>query len=143
MKKVIVTLSSGPAVSLEFPEVFSRKRGEKAEARKIERSVFGAVRLFPGIPKAISASELEYVRAHRKDLIPRLLARPYVESRRVDRRGVSEGELERLAEKEGVGHLPTRRKIEVLTERGKIPKPEPKKAEGKPATEPPKRTKPK
>jgi hypothetical protein len=143
MKKVIVTLSSGPAASVEFPEVFPRKRKEKGDPVKIERSVFGAVRLFPGIPKAISASELDYLRAHRKELFPRLLARPYVESKRVDRRGVSEGELEKLAEKEGIAHLGTRRKVEVLTERGKIPKPEPKKEAVKPAPEPPKRKAPK
>lgn len=131
MKKVIVTLRDAPNVSVEVPAEFPqkrRKRGEKAEKpKKIDRSVFGAIRLFPGVPKTISADELEFVRVNRPTVFGRLDSRPYVESKRIDYRGVTEGEVEALAEKEGIGHLDFSKKLERLGERGKISKRVPRK----------------
>lgn len=118
MKKVTVTLRSGPYVSLEFPEEYRPARG--ADLQKVERSCYGAVRLYPGLPKAISASELAYLEAKQPELAAKLLVRPYVESRRVDKRGCSEAELERLAEQEGLSHLVPARQLEVLKQRGKL-----------------------
>lgn len=130
MRKIIVTLRDAPNASVEVPGEFPRKRGEKkkAEARKIERSVFGAIRLFPGIPKAISTDELEYVKLHRSDVFRRLDVRNYVESKRVDYRGASEAEIETLAEREGIGHLAFSRQVERLVERGKVKPPDPRKS---------------
>lgn len=120
MRKVIVTLRGGATASIEVPGNFPRKRGEKGETKAISRSIFGAIRLFPGIPKAITGDELAYVEGWRRDVFARLEVRPYVESKRVDYRGIGEEALEALAESEGVGHLPTSRKVEVLAERGKL-----------------------
>ena len=130
MSKVIVTLRTSPSVSVEIPN------SKTVEGKEVElkRSVFGALRFFPGIPKAITTDELEFIRATRPDLDRRKLnERPYVESKRVDRRGASEAEVEAKAEKEGLSHLPHGRKLEVLTRRGKISKPTPKAVKSEPA----------
>lgn len=129
MKKVIVTLRDAPNASVEVPENFPRpKRAKKTKPRKIERSVFGAIRLFPGVPKAISVDELEYVKLRRPDVAARLDERPYVESKRVDYRGITEAAIEKLAEEEGIGHLDLARKVKVLAERKKIAIPDSKKS---------------
>lgn len=131
MKKVTVTLRDSPNASVEVPEEFPRRkraRGTKAKAKKIERSAFGAIRLFPGIPKAISVDELEYVKIHRSDVFKRLESRAYVESKRIDYRGKTEAEIEALAAGEGLSHLPTPRQIARLVERKKLVIPDPKKS---------------
>jgi hypothetical protein len=129
MKKVTVTLRDSPTASVEVPVEFPReKRKKKSDDRRIERSVIGAIRLFPGVPKAISADELEFVRLHRPSVFARLDSRPYVESKRVDYRGASEGEVEDLAAKEGIGHLEFWSQVAVLRERGKIKRPDPKRS---------------
>ncbi len=128
MKKVIVTLRDAPNASVEVPGEFPQKRRAKRKVREIERSVFGAIRLFPGVPKAISSDELEYVELHRSDVFRRLDRRPYVESKRVDYRGASEAAIEDLAAREGIGHLDLPSKVERLTERGKLEAPDPRKS---------------
>jgi hypothetical protein len=128
MKKVIVTLQGGATASVEVPEAFPRRRRAKGKARAIARSVFGAIRFFPGVPKAISGDELEYIRAHRGDVSGRLEVRPYVESKRVDYRGASEAEIERLADEGGIAHLGLSAKVERLAERGKLEKPDRRKS---------------
>jgi len=104
MKKVIVTLRDQPAASVEIPE-------------GVERSCFGAIRLFPDVPRAISAAELEHLRAHEPALFRRLFVQPYVESQRIDRRGMSEAEVNRRATRFGFGHLPHARQLVALKER--------------------------
>lgn len=123
MKKVIVTLQGGATATVEVPDTFPKKRGVKTKAKKIERSVFGAIRLFPGIPKAVSEDELEFIKLGRKELFGRLEIRKYVESKRVDYKGATEADIEALAEAEGIGHLDLPKKIEVLVEREKIKTP--------------------
>lgn len=117
MKKVIVTLRGAPAETFEIPE-------------GVERSCFGSLRLFPGVPRAISAEEREHLK--KTHVEPRLNVRPYVESRRVDKRGATESEIVAAAEKAGVSHLPMQRQIEVLLERGVIKPPVEKKSEPAP-----------
>lgn len=123
----IATLRAAPPASVDVPENFPRARGEKADAKKrpIERSVVGALRLFPGVPKAVTEDEVAYIKAHRLDVATRIDVRPYVESKRKDHRGVTEVELKELATKEGVDHLPLKKQVKVLTERGKLEKPKP------------------
>lgn len=130
-EKVNVTLRSSPSASVEFP-------AEKGP----DRSCFGALRLFPGIPRAVTRGELDWIERREPALFARLTVSPYVESKRVDRRGASEATVERLAESEGLSHLSHGRKVEVLRKRGKLkppekpPKPVPakKSAEGGKAT---------
>lgn len=134
MKKVTVTLRDSPNASVEVPEEFPRRKrarragSKKSEATKIERSAFGAIRLFPGVPKAISSDELRYVELHRPDVFARLESRKYVESKRVDYRGATEAAIADLASKEGLGHLPVPKQIERLVERKKIERPDPRKS---------------
>lgn len=132
MKKLNATLRSAPAASIEVPEDFppsreeareARKRGEEPKTRSIERSGFGALRLFPGVPRAISEDELEYIRGHRADVGRRLTVSPYVESKRLDYRGKTEADIEALAEGEGIGHLGFAQKVERLEESGKLTRP--------------------
>lgn len=129
MKKVIVTLRDQPAGSVEVPREFPRRRGEKEKKSvDIERSCFGCLRFFPGVPRTISEDELAYIEGWRGDLFGRLDRRPYVESKRVDYRGASESAIEALAEKEGIGHLDLPRKVARLTERRKLDRPDPRKS---------------
>lgn len=108
MTKVVVTLRSAPVASVEFPE-------------GVERSAFGAIRLFPGVPRAVSLSELKHIRAAEPGVFARLHVQPYVESRRVDLRGAGEAEVARLAGEEGISHLPHAEQVRVLRERGRLP----------------------
>lgn len=108
MDRVIVILRRGPQVSLEFPE-------------GVERSCYGAIRLYPGIPKTLSGAELKHLEKHRPDCHELLSVRPYVESQRVDKRGCTESELNQLAESNGLGHLPISLQLQRLKEKGKLP----------------------
>lgn len=130
MDKVIVTLRSAPAASVDVPKHFPKLRGEKREGdpREIGRSCFGALRFFPGVPKTITKDELEFVRIHHGDVAARLDERPYVESKRLDYRGATESDLAALAEKEGLGHLKLRDQVARLRDRKKLEKPDPKKS---------------
>ena len=110
MMKVIVTLRDQPATSVEIPEATSA--GGKLQA--IERSCFGAIRLFPDVPKAISKSELDYLKVREPALFRRLFVQPYVESHRIDRRGMSEAEVNRRATRFGFGHLPHAKQVAAL-----------------------------
>jgi len=130
-QKVTVVLRSRGSTEIEFPE------GKDAPSR----SCFGALRLFAGIPRAITREELEYIERKFPGVFENLRVTPYVESKRVDRRGASEAELERLAEREGIAHLPPGRRLEVLRKRGKLKAPE-RRAAGKPAEKPPAKPKP-
>jgi len=125
MKRRIVTLRSAPSATVEFPETV--KVGK--EEQKLERSCFGALRLFPGLPRAVSEDELKYIEKKYPALFRRLAVQDYVESKRVDLRGVTESDLDALAEKEGLGHLPPREKIRRLKERGKLQESGPRKVE--------------
>jgi hypothetical protein len=129
MDKIIVTLRSAPAASVDVPKTFPKLRGAKeGKPREIARSCFGALRFFPGVPKAITKDELEFLRRHHGEVAGRLDERPYVESKRLDYRGVTEADLAALAEKEGVGHLKLKDQVARLQERGKLGKPDPKKS---------------
>lgn len=108
MKKVIVTLRSGPSASIEVPS-------------GLQRSCFGAIRLFPGIPKAIATEEYEYIRAKYPAFSARLEVGKYVESTRVGTRGISEADLEALVKQEGLAHLKLKAQVKKLWERGKLP----------------------
>ena len=100
MDKVIVTLRTTPAASVEVPKHFPKLRGAKGEGdpKEIGRSCFGALRFFPGVPKTITKDELEFVRLHCGDVAARLDDRPYVESKRLDYRGANESVIAALAE---------------------------------------------
>lgn len=113
--KVIVTLQSAPSVSVEVPEY-----KDKAKQTKIERSCFGALRFYPGIPKTITVDELDFIQKEKKELASKLKSAPYVESKRVDKRGVTEAELNRLSKDHAIEHLSHARKIEVLKAKGAI-----------------------
>lgn len=120
MEKVIVTLRSAPSESVEVPKFKKGAKGEKGEKAETARSCFGALRFFPGIPKTITKDELEFIKGSSAELFRRLSVRPYVESKRVDKRGATEDDVEKAAEKAGVGHLPAKKKLAVLAERGLI-----------------------
>lgn len=107
-KKVVATLRSGPSVSIEVPG-------------GVQRSCFGAIRLFPGIPRAITGEEYEHVRKKHPKVCARLEIGKYVESKRVGARGISEADLEGLAEREGLSHLKLKTQVEKLRERGMLP----------------------
>lgn len=145
--KAIVMLRSAPSESIEVPSVVKYK-GDK-EKKELKRSCFGAIRLFPGIPKAITTDELEHIKKTRADLFARLEVRPYVESKRVDVRGASEADIEKMAASEGIGHLRPKAQVSKLEERGKLKRPEKRetaaKVEGKssPTPAPAARRKPK
>jgi len=131
-EKVIVTLRSAPSVSVDVPD--SVKEGK--EKRPLKRSRFGAIRLFPGVPSTVTQDELEHIRRKHPAVAERLEVRPYVESTRVDRRGISEAELEKLAAAEGLDHLKPRAQVEKLRTRGKLagrkrPAPPPEKPKAK------------
>jgi len=115
-ERTIVTLRAAPSASVEVPE--------KKDGKTLQRSCFGALRLFPGIPKTVTRDELEHIKQAEPDLYNRLTVQPYVESKRVDRRGAGEAEIAKLAEQEGIAHLPHARQVELLRERGKIRVPE-------------------
>lgn len=126
-EKTIVTLRSAPSVSVEVPD--------EQEGKTLQRSCFGALRLFPGIPKTITKDELEHLKKNQPDVFARLTVQPYVESKRVDRRGAGEADVRRLAEEAGISHLPHRKQVEVLRERGKLSKPTRSKSVEAPAGE--------
>lgn len=113
-EKKIVTLRSAPSVSVEVPD--------SQDSKTLQRSCFGAIRLFPGIPKTVTKDELEFIEKTDPDLYGRLVVQPYVESKRIDRRGVAESEVDRLAAEEGIAHLSHGKQVEVLRSRGKISK---------------------
>jgi hypothetical protein len=115
-ERTIVTLRSAPSATVEVPE-------KKKDGGALQRSCFGVLRLFPGIPKTVTRDELEHIKQAEPDLYNRLTVQPYVESKRVDRRGAGEAEIAKLAEQEGIAHLPHGRQVELLRERGKIRKP--------------------
>lgn len=119
-ERTIVTLRSAPSESIEVPGEFG--------GRALQRSCFGAIRLFPGVPKTVTRDELEQIKRGRPDVFARLTVQPYVESRRVDRRGATEADVHRLAEEAGISHLPHARQVEVLRKRGKMPANAPEKA---------------
>jgi hypothetical protein len=120
MKKTIVTLRSAPSESIEVPKTV--KDGTKDRA--LERSCFGALRLFPGVPKTITTDELEFIKEKQSEVFLRLEVRPYVESKRVDVRGASEADIEKMAAEEGLGHLRLRDQVDRLQKRGKLKRPE-------------------
>lgn len=115
-ERTIVTLRVAPSASVEIPE--------ERDGKALKRSCFGALRLFPGIPKTVTRDELEHIKRAEPDLYNRLIVQPYVESKRVDRRGAGEAEIAKLAEQEGIAHLPHARQVELLRERGRIRVPE-------------------
>jgi hypothetical protein len=118
--KMIVTLRSAPPVSVEVPAVVKYDGTE----REVKRSCFGALRLFPGLPKTVTEDELEHIKRKEPEVYARLEIRPYVESKRVDRRGASEADVERMAEAEGVAHLRPKARDARLRARGKLKRPE-------------------
>lgn len=106
MERVIVTLKNEPKASVEVLD------------EKVERSVPGALRLFPGVPKAISFAEYSYIQQSDPKLHSRLLKQPYVASKRVDRRdGYTEIEVEAMAKEHGLDHLPHAGKMKELRRR--------------------------
>lgn len=120
--KRIVTLRSAPSETVEVPPRFEFKDGE----REVARSCFGALRLFPGVPKTVTADELEFVERERPAIRRRLEVREYVESRRVDRRGMSEADLTALAKAEGLEHLSHSDLVARLRASGRLPSKESK-----------------
>jgi hypothetical protein len=120
MEKIIVTLRDAPAASVDVPD--------ETGGKKLQRSCFGAIRLFPGIPKTVSRDELEYLKVADPGLFARVHVQPYVESKRVDRRGAAEAEVSHLADQEGLTHLSHSKQVELLQKRGKIGRSTPKKA---------------
>lgn len=122
MDKFVVTLRTAPSEAVEVPD-------------ELKRSCFGALRFFPGIPKTVTKDELEFIKSNNADLHKRLHVRSYVESKRVDKRGASEAQIEKLADEAGIGHLKLGRKVEVLEKRGLLKKVAPPKK-----VEPPKAT---
>ena len=131
-KKIVIFRGRGAPATVEFPE------GEKAP----KRSCFGALRLFPGIPRAVTAEELAFIEKKHPAVYAELEVRPYVESRRVDRRGATEAEVERLAAEAGISHLPNARVLEILRERGKLKDPPRTRPAAKPAARKPEKSKP-
>ncbi len=113
MKRVIVTLRRGAQVEVEVPE--------ESGGRKLERSTFGAIRIFPGVPKAISTDELAHIKATRPEV--RLEVQPYVESKRVDRRKFSEAVVGSHADAHGLRHLPFAEQLRHLQTSGEKSKP--------------------
>jgi len=114
MKKFVITLRRGPSIQVDVPET----TGKGKDKRKVERSAFGAIRVYPGIPKTVTKDELDVIKAAHPSV--RLEVNPYVESKRVDRRGASEAEVAALAEKEGISNLSFAEQVRVLRKRGKI-----------------------
>ena len=108
MNKVIVTLRTAPTVSIEIPT-------------GVERSCFGALRLYPGVPRAITKGELAHLQKAVPGVCARLETKAYVESKRIDVRGASEAEISKLAAAEGLDHLPIDAQLTRLRERGKLP----------------------
>jgi hypothetical protein len=104
MQKIVLTLRRGPAESFEFPE-------------KVERSCFGSIRLFPGLPKTVSEDEYKWICKKRPELVPFLEASAYVESKRVDKR-ISEAHVNELAKEHGLENLPFGHQCERLKKLG-------------------------
>lgn len=109
-KKYIITLASGSAETFDVP-------GYDARGDVIQRSCFGALHLYPNVPRGITEGELEYIRGARPDIYVRAHVSPYVESKRIDHRGVSEGEVQRTADKLGVGDKTHGEQLQILRER--------------------------
>lgn len=122
MNKIIVTLRSSPTESIEVPNIVKYK-GDKEETVLQKSCTFGAIRLFAGIPKTISMDELKHIKKVMPRIYSKLDVKPYVESKRVDKRGASESEINKLVVKEGLEHLKPAVQIEKLKERGLIKKP--------------------
>jgi len=116
MNRAIVTLRSAPSVSIDIP-------AQEEGAKQIQRSCFGAIRLFPGVPKAVTKDELDHIKATMPEVFLRLTIQPYVESKRVDLRGVAEADVSKLAAEEGIEHLSHARQVDLLRERGQIARP--------------------
>ena len=112
--KLIVTLRSAPSISFEIT------------AKDVKRSCFGALRFYPGIPRTVTAGEFEQMKKQVKGIEKKFDVRPYVESKRLDKRGATESEITALSTSEGIDHLSFHRKIEVLGKRKKISGPTPK-----------------
>lgn len=90
MKRHLVILRTPPSDEVDFPPDLGG------------RATFGALRLHPGVQTAVSESELRFMESKRPDLMKRLHISPYVESRRVDRRGYTEAEVDRAAAEAGI-----------------------------------------
>jgi len=73
MKKVL-TLKRGHVLSFDMPE------------EGVERSCFGAIRLFPGTPRVVTEDELRLMLAANSDFEALVSIADHVESRRSDRR---------------------------------------------------------
>ena len=110
MNNKIVLLNSYPFVSVEFPKEITN------------RSCEGELRIYPHLPKPITDDELAYIKDKFPDIFYRLNVKPYIESKRVDKRGITETDIHRLAEHEGIAHLPLKKQIATLERRGKIEK---------------------
>jgi len=120
MNKVIVILRSTPSVSIEVPNTVVIDGNKK----EIKRSCFGALRLFPGVPKSISKDELEYIKNTEVVIYSYLEKKQYVESKRIDIRGASEADIEKLAKDGGLDHLKVKVQLQKLQERGKLKRPD-------------------
>lgn len=121
MKKVIVTLKVGPSQDVDVPDQYRVGRGRRATNRAVQRSCFGCLRLYPGLPKAVSEDELSWIEAKLPVLFEKLAVRPYVESRRADKVGCSEADVEAAAEASGLGHLRYGDKVRTLKQRSTLP----------------------
>ena len=110
-EKVILTLRSAPSVSIEVTD------------ERCQRSCYGALRFYPGIPKTITKEELAYIEKTDKGVVSRFDVRAYVESKRIDKRGITERQVEELALKKGVDHLPFARKVEVFAKQSQVDPP--------------------
>ena len=73
MTKVIVTLLGGRRLQVDVPA--------EHKGRKLERSVYGAVRLHPNVPRTLSKDELDYVRE--REPKAELRVQKYAEAKRV------------------------------------------------------------
>jgi hypothetical protein len=69
MSKHTVILRDAPAESVEIP----------APIEEAERSCFGALRLFPQVPRTITGAELAQIERARPDVFARLEVREHVE----------------------------------------------------------------
>lgn len=108
MPKINVTLiSSSPPLSFEFPE-------------GIERSCFGAIRLFQGVMRTITLDELNHIKTKYKKESVKIKTSKYVESKRVDKRGYNEDDINYLAKEHNLLDLPLKNQIKRLKKLGLI-----------------------
>ena len=73
MTKVIVTLLAGRPLQVDIPD--------EHNGNKVERSLYGAIRLFPNVPRTISADELAFVKE--KEPNAKFREQKYVETKRL------------------------------------------------------------